>query len=177
MVDVTTNRLYQRPWRPGDAALVQSIYATPDVMKWIPGGVWDPAQTERFVARMIERHQRRDFCIYPVLLAETDRIVGHCGLNRLEGGPEIEIAYLFDRPYWRRGYATEIAGAVLERALQTTNVDRIVAVAFPENAASIAVMQRIGMRAIGSARHFNATVVKYERLRVESVSESTASPS
>jgi RimJ/RimL family protein N-acetyltransferase len=40
-----------------------------------------------------------------------------------------------------------------------------VAVAFPENVRSIAVMQRIGMKPIGIARHFKADVVKYEELR------------
>ena len=89
-------------------------------------------------------------------------IVGHCGLNHLEGGPEIEIAYLFDEPYWGKGFATEIARAVLERAFSVGGLERIVAVAFPENVASIAVMQRIGMRPIGMARHFDADLVKYE---------------
>ncbi len=141
------------------------MYAKPHVMRWIPGGVWDRSQTERFVARMIELHDQQGFCIYPVLLKERNVIVGHCGLNHLEGSPEIEIAYLFDEPYWGRGFATEIAGAVLEHALQTTDIERVVAVAFPENVRSVAVMQRIGMRLSGMARHFNADVVKYETVR------------
>jgi ribosomal-protein-alanine N-acetyltransferase len=114
---------------------------------------------------MIEAHDRQDLCIYPVLRKESDEIIGHCGLNHLERGPEIEIAYLFDEPYWRQGFATEIAGAVLERAFRTLEIERIVAVAFPENTRSFAVMQRIGMRPVGIARHFNADVVKYEALR------------
>ena len=165
MYQAMTGRLYQRPWRPDDVDAVFSMYAKPKVMTWIPGGAWDRSQTQRFVARMIEAHDRHDLCIYPVLRKESDQIIGHCGLNRLERGPEIEIAYLFDDPYWRQGFATEIAGAVLERAFQTMDVKRIVAVAFPENTRSFAVMQRIGMRPIGIARHFNADVVKYEALR------------
>ena len=114
---------------------------------------------------MMELHERQGFCIYPVLLRETDRIAGHCGLNRLEGGPEIEIAYLFDERFWQQGFATEIAGAVLERAFESTSIERIVAVAYPQNVRSIAVMERIGMRPVGLARHFNADVVKYEAVR------------
>jgi RimJ/RimL family protein N-acetyltransferase len=163
----TTNRLYQRPWRSDDGGAVLAMYEKPQVMEWIPGGAWDSSRTQNFVARMIERHERRSFCIYPVLLKQNDRIIGHCGLNNLEGGPEIEIAYLFDEPYWGHGFATEIAGAVLERAFADTNLERIVAVAFPENLRSIAVMQRIGMRPIGIARHFDADVVKYEALKPE----------
>jgi RimJ/RimL family protein N-acetyltransferase len=165
LATVTTDRLYQRPWRPEDADAVAAMYAKPQVMTWIPGGAWDRSQTERFVARMIEMHERQGFCIYPVLLKESDKIIGHCGLNHLERGPEIEIAFLFDEQYWGKGFATEIARAVLKRALQTMGVERVVAVAFPENARSIAVMQRIGMKPIGIARHFKSDVVKYEALR------------
>lgn len=165
MCRVTTDRLYQRPWGIDDADAIFAMYAKPEVMKWIPGGVWDRSQTQRFVARMIELHEQQGFCIYPVLLKEGDQIIGHCGLNHLERGPEIEVAYLLDEPYWGQGFATEIAGAVLERAFQTMDVERIVAVAFPENVRSIGVLQRIGMRPIGIARHFNADVMKYEALR------------
>ncbi|MFY9662853.1 MAG: GNAT family N-acetyltransferase [Candidatus Cybelea sp.] len=165
MYRITTERLYQRAWRAEDAGAVFAMYAKPQVMTWIPGGVWDRDQTERFVARMIELEEQQGFCIYPVLRKEDDRIIGHCGLNHLERSPEIELAYLFDEPYWGQGFATEIAGGVLERALQTGDFERIVAVAFPENVRSIAVMKRIGMQPIGAARHFNADVVKYEALR------------
>jgi [ribosomal protein S5]-alanine N-acetyltransferase len=106
---------------------------------------------------------RRGRAATGLISQEDARIVGHCGLNHLERGPEIELAYLFDEPYWGQGFATEIAGGVLERALQTGDFERIVAVAFPENVRSIAVMKRIGMRPIGIARRFNADVIKYER--------------
>ena len=162
MDSTATSRLYQRPWRLDDVGLICTMYAKPQVMRWIPGGVWDRAQTEKFVVRMIESHERQGFCIYPVLLKESDRIIGHCGLNHLEQGPEIEIAYLLDEPHWHQGFATEMSGAVLERTFRETHIERVVAVAFPENIRSIAVMQRIGMRRIGIARHFNADVVKYE---------------
>ncbi len=114
---------------------------------------------------MIDAHERRDVCIYPILLKERDEIIGHCGLNHLEGGAEIEIAYLIDDRFWHQGFATEISRAVLQEAFRATDIDRIVAVAFPENTHSIAVMQRIGMQAIGIARHFGADVVKYEIVR------------
>jgi RimJ/RimL family protein N-acetyltransferase len=162
---IATKRLYQRPWRLDDVENVLAMYEKPQVMRWIPGGVWDRTQTERFVVRMIEMHAQQRLCIYPVLLKERDTIVGHCGLNHLERGPEIEIAFLFDEQYWGKGFATEIAGAVLKRALEAMDVERVVAVAFPENVRSIAVMQRIGMKPIGIARHFKADVVKYEALR------------
>lgn len=160
-----TERLYLRPWRSDDCDAVVTMYAKPQVMRWIPGGVWDRDKTLRFVTRMIEAHERRDVCIYPVVLKENAAIIGHCGLNHLEGGAEIEIAYLVDDRFWHRGFATEIAGAVLQEAFHATDVDRIVAVAFPENLRSVVVMERIGMHPIGVARHFGADVVKYEITR------------
>jgi ribosomal-protein-alanine N-acetyltransferase len=97
---------------------------------------------------MTERELLNGFGYYPLVRRDDDRIVGHCGLARLEETGEIEVGYLLNRPYWGFGYATEIA-------------DRIVGVAFPENHRSIAVMQRVGMHRVGPAQHFGVTLEKY----------------
>ena len=41
------------------------------------------------------------------------RFIGQCGLipQEVNGSPEIEVAYLFVRKFWRQGYTTEAANA------------------------------------------------------------------
>jgi ribosomal-protein-alanine N-acetyltransferase len=82
----------------------------------------------------------------------------------LENGDEIEVAYLFDAPLWRQGYASEAAAAAIAFGFGL-GIQRIVAVAFPENAGSIGVMRKIGMQRVGPAQHFGATLEKYEIIR------------
>jgi ribosomal-protein-alanine N-acetyltransferase len=159
-----TQRLIARRWEEGDAAVAAAIYAKPEVMRFIPGGVWDLERTRTILARMRKIEDRQGFGFYPLVHKESGALAGHAGLGHLEGGDEIEVAYILDVPYWGRGLATEAARAFLATGFKRHALTRIVAVAFPENRASIAVMQHCDMRPCGLARHFGREVAKYEAL-------------
>ena len=64
-------------------------------------------------------------------------------------GPEVEIGWRLPVAARGRGYATEAARAVLAHGLATLALPRIIADIRPENAASIRVAERIGMREAG----------------------------
>ncbi|MGB8518719.1 MAG: GNAT family N-acetyltransferase [Candidatus Tumulicola sp.] len=153
-----------RTWNDDDAVLVAPIYAKPDVMEFIPGGVWSADRTARAVARMRELHNEQGYGFYPVVVKSLGTIVGHCGLGHLEQTPEIEVAYILDSSYWGRGYASEAVKAIIAHAFSRLNIARIVAVAFPENLRSLRVMRAVGMSPVGLARHFGSTLVKYETM-------------
>jgi RimJ/RimL family protein N-acetyltransferase len=161
-VVVETERLLIRKWNDEDAAAVEGIYLKPEVMQFIPGGVWSPDRTARTITRMRELDTERGYGFYPIVVKSLGTIVGHCGLGNLEQTPEIEVAYILDSPYWGHGYASEAARAIIANGLSTLNIPRIVAVAFPENVRSIAVMRSVGMTRVGLAQHFGRTLVKYE---------------
>ena len=56
---------------------------------------------------------------------------------------------MLDRAYWKKGYATEAAAAVIDAAFRTGIAHRVIAMCNPENTASERLMQRLGMRAEG----------------------------
>lgn len=60
--------------------------------------------------------------------------------------PEVGIFWSLAPAHRGKGYATEAARAVIEHAFGVLNLARIVATTERENAASIAVMRRLGMR-------------------------------
>jgi RimJ/RimL family protein N-acetyltransferase len=160
-----TDRLILRRWRESDAGDVAGIYAKPEVMQYIPGGVWSREQTSRILARMRELDLEQGFGFYPIVVKASGKVIGHSGLGYLEKSGEVEVAYVLDSPYWGKGYASEAVNALLAYAFTSTPLARIVAVAMPENARSIAVMRRAQMTEAGLATHFGMTVVKYEILR------------
>ncbi len=166
---VETERLLLRKWKDEDAAAVADIYLKPEVMKFIPGGVWSPDRTARAIARMRELDIEHGYGFYPVVVKSLGTIIGHCGLGLLEQTPEIEVAYILDSPHWGRGYASEAVRAILTHGFSRLNIPRIVAVAFPENVRSIGVMRSVGMTPIGLAHHFGATLVKYEARNAQSL--------
>ncbi|MGD0967317.1 MAG: GNAT family N-acetyltransferase [Candidatus Aquilonibacter sp.] len=160
-VIVETERLLLRRWNDQDVAEAVPIYAKPEVMEYIPGGVWSPARTARAITRMRELDIEQGFGFYPVVVKSLGTIIGHCGLGRLEQTPEIEVAYILDSPHWGQGYASEAVRATVAYAFSKLKISRIVAVAFPENVRSIGVMRAAGMSPVGLAQHFGATLVKY----------------
>jgi RimJ/RimL family protein N-acetyltransferase len=90
------------------------------------------------------------------------RLAGTVGLFPLaREGPEIELAYHVVPSRWGRGYATEAGVALLEAAWRETELDHVVAIADPENRASIRVMVKLRMTYEGLARYMDRDFVRY----------------
>ena len=75
------------------------------------------------------------------------RLVGACGLGRRPSGA-VEMGYWIARPYWRRGFATEACGALIEiaRALGFTSLEGS---HFIDNGASARVLEKLGFEPLG----------------------------
>jgi ribosomal-protein-alanine N-acetyltransferase len=85
--------------------------------------------------------------------------------QHLEGGPEIEVGYRFLKDHRGRGYATEAAAASIAFGFDELGLDRIVAVALPENTASRRVLEKCGLTEIGLTHVYGLDHVKYEIAR------------
>ncbi len=87
---------------------------------------------------------------YLGLESEGKRLVGVCGFK---GNPnaagEVEIAYGTVPGFEGRGYATEMARALVGIAFGSPAVRRAIAHTLPENNASTRLLQKIGMRNAG----------------------------
>ena len=81
-----------------------------------------------------------------------DRLVGIAGLQPLDGGPDVELTYALEPSSWGAGYATEAGAAALAYAFADAGLERVVGIAKPENAASVRVLEKLGMRALGHGR-------------------------
>ena len=73
-------------------------------------------------------------------------MIGWCGLEYLPELRETEIAYLLSRAAWGRGYATEAAGAALRFGFESARLEELIGLVHPDNAGSIRVLEKIGMR-------------------------------
>lgn len=65
---------------------------------------------------------------------------------------EAELSFWIGHPFWGRGYATEAAGAAVDRAFDTLGINRIVAHHMVRNPASGRVLARLGFRQEGLLR-------------------------
>jgi ribosomal-protein-alanine N-acetyltransferase len=85
-------------------------------------------------------------------------------LHFLKETGEVELLYAFDPKYWGNGYATESALASLEYAFRRVKLDRIIALAKPENIRSINVIKKTGFKPIGKKEYFGMPLMCYELL-------------
>lgn len=68
----------------------------------------------------------------------------------------LEIGWRLQPAHWGRGLATEAARAMAGFSFDRLRAPCLYGVADPRNAASIRVMQRLGMRSLGLERHYGA---------------------
>ena len=93
-------------------------------------------------------------------------VFGDCGLFLVEGrGPEVEVAYHFGKEWWGHGYATEAASACLAYGFRECGLEEIIAISYPQHTASRRVMEKSGMKYVGTARYYEIDVVKYSKRR------------
>ena len=126
----------------------------------------DPAATRRVLDELRRRERLHGFTLWAVDERDGDRLIGLAGLSWVEGhGPEVEAAYLIRRDGWGRGYATEALQAVLRIGHDELGLDRIVALAYPENVASQRVMAKAGMAAGEPVVAYGRQMCRYASLR------------
>jgi RimJ/RimL family protein N-acetyltransferase len=83
-------------------------------------------------------------------LKATGVLIGDCyfTINELDHR-QAEIGFTLSREYQRYGYATEAVSCFLNYAFHTFDLHRIIAITDCENIASVALLERLGMRREG----------------------------
>jgi ribosomal-protein-alanine N-acetyltransferase len=143
---IETARLVIRRILPADAAAMHAVYGDAEAMRWVADG--KPLALERceeWVRVTGRNYAARGYGMFAVRLRDGDEIVGFCGLVHPGGQADAEIKYAFGRAHWGKGYATEVATAVLRYGASVHGLTRIIATAAPENLASHRVLTKAGM--------------------------------
>jgi RimJ/RimL family protein N-acetyltransferase len=100
----------------------------------------------------IDSYRRHGFGLYLATLRASGAPIGICGLVKREALRDVDVGFAFLQDHWSRGYATESASAVLAYGRERLGIERIVAITAPDNHASIAVLEKIGLRLEGYVR-------------------------
>jgi [ribosomal protein S5]-alanine N-acetyltransferase len=145
---VTTERLFGRRPEPGDLEDYVRIFTDPRVDEdlW-PADLRTSDKVAAILKGSIEHWDRWEFGPWTVLERSSDRIVGRVGLEYTTkfGHPEVEVEWFIDPDAWGRGYATEMAQEAVRAAFTTLGLDEVISYTTPDNTASRAVMEKLGM--------------------------------
>ncbi len=83
-------------------------------------------------------------------LKETGALVGDCALKIEEyDARQAEIGYTLARAYQGRGIASEAVSCILDYTFMTLDLHRVIAITDCENAASVSLLERLGLRREG----------------------------
>lgn len=144
-VVLETPRLVLRELSFRDLDFIAELLAHPEVMRF-----WPKTYTREEAEAWIRKHQERyarDGYGYWLALDKTDgQPIGQAGLLRQEvdGVVETGIGYIIHRPFWRQGYATEVAAHCRDHGFQVLGKPRLVVLVRPENEVSVKVAKKIG---------------------------------
>ncbi len=147
MTELTTERLVIRPFAPTDFDdHYAAVFSDPLVMRYLPGAKpIDEVRARSAIGRFISSWTDHGFGISAVIRTDDGRLIGHCGLQNLQGTNDVEIAYAFAPDCWGFGYASEAAKRCRDFGFDELGLTRIVAIAVHENTASRRVIEKLGM--------------------------------
>jgi RimJ/RimL family protein N-acetyltransferase len=158
---IETARLRLRMFRPEDLDDLADLFADADVMRYVADGKpVDRDEAEKALMSIIRHWRLNGFGRWAAEDKATREFVGFGGLRSLFGIPE--VVYHFATRHWGKGLATELGRASLRYGFETHRFARIVAIAKPKNAASIHVMEKLGMRYEKDANYYGIDVTQYE---------------
>jgi ribosomal-protein-alanine N-acetyltransferase len=166
--EITTERLRLRHFRKEDIKTYAEMMGDDEIARWFPKGVgYTYEEAQKSFNNFLSHWKKYGFGLWAITRRESPCLIGRCGLNYISETSEVEIDFVLASRYWKKGYATEAAKASLHYGFKILSLDRIIALAKPENSASLRVIKKIGMRYIRNAEYWNIICTKYEILREE----------
>jgi RimJ/RimL family protein N-acetyltransferase len=144
-----------REWCDEDRRSFAAMNEDPRVMQHFPG-LMERAASDAFVDRLDRFHTELGFTMWVLEVVESERgstsFAGFTGLMPLSfeppfahRRPPIEVGWRLWPQWWGLGIASEAARASLDYGFDVVGLPEIISLTVVANAASRAVMERIGM--------------------------------
>lgn len=157
-VPIETNRLLLRKVSLEDAPAIFSILSEEQVVNSTAGlEQYTKINQAKELVNSIMHNYQIDSGHDPIVFAIADKktgefigCVGFFGYNPLFS--RAELGYFISPKYWGKGFVTEAAQVLVNFGFSNLQLNRIEATVFPENGASIRILEKIGMQCEGLMR-------------------------
>jgi RimJ/RimL family protein N-acetyltransferase len=166
-----TPRLVLRRFTEHDAAALVALNSDPETVRYaVPEYVDDPPGLEDVrngpLARILAGYDEDPAVEYWAAMTRPGGdFAGFFFLRPEQGQDAWELGYRLRRALWGQGLATEGAREVVRYGFEELGVQRIVAYVVAPNVASIRVVEKLGMRHVGSSEWRGFEDRCYERRR------------
>ncbi|QOY95477.1 GNAT family N-acetyltransferase [Massilia sp. UMI-21] len=148
---LSTERLTLRPLAMQDAPDLFAVFCDPAVVRYWSAEPWTAiGSAESAIAHALAAYRDGSELRFGIELAATGALIGTVNLHHVfPQNRRCELGYALGSAHWGKGYATEALEAALDYAFHELCLNRIEADIDPRNAASAAVLERMGFRREG----------------------------
>ena len=163
-----TERLVLRPVTADDHAVLLAHWAAPDVRRFLfDGAMLSAAEITEAIEDSTRDFGRAGYGLWLIHEKDGTALVGTTGLRPL-ADIGLEIFYSLASGSWGKGYATEAARVVLDRALGPLGLSEVLAEVDEDNTASIAVIERLGMTPFDVVPGLLGPMTRYRKTAITS---------
>ena len=152
---IETQRLLIKRIEINDSKKMYAYRSLPEVYKY---QAWRPESTVE-VSEFVQKINTTKFNVSDswfqlgIYIKTTKQLIGDIGLHfLLPDNQQTETGFTIDPKYQRKGYGLECVRAVIGYLFSEMKKHRIVASVDPKNIASIALLEKLGMRKEGCFR-------------------------
>jgi RimJ/RimL family protein N-acetyltransferase len=146
--ELETARLTLRRFVFDDAPVVVELLNQPSFIRNIGDrGVRTVDDARRYLRDgPMAMYEKYGFGLWHASRRADGAFVGMCGLLKRDVLPDVDVGYAFLPGHWGQGYAFEAASATVELGARKFGLARVIGVVSDHNAASIRVLEKLGMR-------------------------------
>jgi RimJ/RimL family protein N-acetyltransferase len=147
IVPIRTARLSLREFVIADFQAVHAYSSDPRVTRYLFFGPRDEDATTEYLEGLLASQRERPRSRFELAVEEiaTGSVIGACDLSFIERNV-VDLGYMLGSDSWGKGYATEIALALIDAAFFDLRAERVISTVDINNSASIRVLEKIGMR-------------------------------
>ena len=147
IVPLRTARLNLREFVQADFRAIYAYSSDARVTRYLFFGPRDQDSTADYLEGLLASQRERPRSRFELAVEEIEsgRVIGACDLSFIERSV-VDLGYMLGLENWGKGYATEIALALIDAAFFDLGAERVISTVDINNSASIRVLEKIGMR-------------------------------
>jgi ribosomal-protein-alanine N-acetyltransferase len=151
---LTTARLQLRSIGKSDSDDLYAIYSDMKTLEyWGQDPVQSPADAWKKIRANMQQVEGGSAILWGIALRDNNRLIGTCTIFRInQQNKNGEAGYILNRKHWGKGLMTEAMSSVLDYAFNDLEFHRLEADTDPENAASLALLEKLGFQREGYFR-------------------------
>jgi [ribosomal protein S5]-alanine N-acetyltransferase len=147
---ITSERLQLREFRLEDQRAIHEYASDPEVTMHTGWGPNDEETTRTVLQQWIIDQQAwpRNSIPLGIELRSAKKLIGSTGFSSIDNATGV-FGFVLHKNFWGHGFATEACRALLGFGFNDLHLHRVTAECFVEQARSVRIMEKLGMRREG----------------------------